>query len=79
LLVFASFNVYAHQPKLINHSPSKNNPYLVIDPEISKAYYSKLTGEPHYYQVNSDKELLFYTSILSPKTSDTYVALSIDV
>ena len=79
LLVFASFNVYAHQPKLINHSPSKNNPYLVIDPEISKAYYSKLTGEPHYYQVNSDKEFLFYTSILSPKTSDTYVALSIDV
>ena len=79
LFVFVNFNALAHQPKLINYSPSINNPHLVIDPEISKAYYSKLTGDPHYYKINSNKEFLFYTSILSPKISDTYIALSNDV
>ena len=79
LLFFISFNAFAHQPKLVNYSPSKDNPYEVINPEISKAYYGKLTGDPHYYRINSDKEFLFYTSILSPKKSDTHIAFSIDV
>ena len=79
LFVFINFNALAHQPKLINYSPLINNPHLVIDPEISKAYYSKLLGDPHYYQIDSSKEFLFYTSILSPKVSDTYIGLSIDV
>ena len=39
LLLFISFNVFAHQPKLVNYSPTKDNPYEVINPEISKAYY----------------------------------------
>ena len=79
LFFFISFNVFAHQPKLVNYSPSKDNPYEVIYPEISKAYYSKLTGEPHYYQIKSDKKFLFYTGILSPKVSDIYQWLSLDV
>ena len=79
LLVFVSQSLLAHQPKLINYSPSIDNPHEVIDPEISKAYYSKLTGEPHYYQIKSDKKFLFYTGILSPKVSDTYQWLSLDV
>ena len=79
LFVFINFNTLAHQPKLINYSPSINNPHLVIDPEISKAYYSELKGDSHYYKINSNNEFLFYTSILSPKISDTYMTLSIDV
>ena len=74
-----SSSLYAHQPKLINYSPSKQNPHEVVYPEISKAYYSKLTGEPHYYLIQSDKEFLFYAGILSPKISDNYQWLSIDV
>jgi len=79
LFLLINFNVFAHQPKLINYSPSKDNPHEVIDPEISKAYYSKLTGDPHYYQINSDIEFLFYASILTPKINETYISLSIDV
>ena len=56
LLLLISFNVFAHQPKLINYSPLKDNLHMVTSPEISKAYYSKLTGTPHYYQINSDKK-----------------------
>tara|TARA_Y100000590_G_scaffold144902_1_gene166584 strand:+ start:4844 stop:5530 length:687 start_codon:yes stop_codon:yes gene_type:complete len=77
--LFLNFGVLAHQPKLINYSPSKSDPHIVIEPEISKAYYGALTGKAHYYVIKSEKEFLFYTGILSPKTSEKYKWLSIDV
>ena len=79
IFIFFCFNSYAHQPKLIKYSPSENNPHKVIFPEISKAYYGKLDGEPHYYIIKSDKEFLFYTGILSPKRNENYTWLSIDI
>ena len=78
-LILVSVKALAHQPKLIKYSPTKENPHEVINPEISKAYYAKLKGEPHYYRIKSDKDFLFYTSILSPKVSDNYVWLSLEV
>ena len=71
--------IFAHQPKLINYSPSFDNPHKVIFPEISKAYYSKLEGAPHYYIIESKDDFLFYTSILSPKIEETYKWLSLEV
>ena len=78
LLLFSS-SVFAHQPKLINYSPSADQPHVIQDPEISKAFYSKLLGSPHYYIINSESEFLFYTSILSPKISDSYKWFSLEV
>ena len=78
-IIFFNFAVCAHQPKLINYASSQDNPHEVFDPEISKAYYAKLTGQAHYYQINSEEDFLFYVGILSPKVSDTYKWLSIDV
>ena len=77
--LFSNFGVLAHQPKLINYSPSESAPHIVIEPEISKAYYGALTGKAHYYVIKSEKEFLFYAGILSPKTSEKYKWLSIDV
>ena len=79
IIVFFSTNILAHQPKLITHSSSFDKPHEVIFPEISKAYYGQLTGEPDYFVIKSEKDFLFYTSILSPKTSDTYKWLSLEV
>ena len=79
VILFCSSNLLAHQPKLINYSPSIDNPHQVIDPEISKAYYGKLNGEPHYYIINSEEEFLFYTGILSPKVDDDHLWLSLSV
>lgn len=79
LLLIFSHSLLAHQPKLINYSPSLNNAHIVVEPEVSKAYYGKLSGEPHYYKIVSDKSFLFYAGILSPKTSDKYKWLSLDV
>jgi len=70
ILFLFSMPVHAHQPKLINYSPTIDSPHKVIFPEISKAYYSKLTGQPHYYVINSEDDFLFYTSILSPKINE---------
>ena len=65
ILFLFSMPVHAHQPKLINYSPTIDSPHKVFFPEISKAYYGKLTGNPHYYIVNSDKAFSFYAGILS--------------
>ena len=83
LLLFILFlfcmPLQAHQPKLINYSPTIDNPHAVIFPEISKAYYSKLTGQPHYYVINSEDDFLFYTSILSPKINEEPSRFSLEV
>ena len=46
LLLFILFlfclPLQAHQPKLINYSPTIDNPHAVIFPEISKAFGEKI-------------------------------------
>ena len=79
ILFLFSLPLHAHQPKLINYSPTIDNPHVVIFPEISKAYYSKLTGQPHYYVINSEDDFLFYTSILSPKINEEPSRFSLEV
>ncbi len=79
ILTLITFNSYAHQPKLINYAPSINNPHEIIYPEISKAYYGKLKGEPHYYKIESEIEFSFYAGISTPKVNDNYTWISIEV
>ena len=79
ILIFWSTEIYSHQPKLIKYSPSSESPHEVIFPEISKAYYGKLDGQPHYYIINSKEEFLFYTGILTPKVDEIYQWVSIEV
>ncbi len=79
ILILLSMPLYAHQPKLVNESPTIDNPYKVIFPEISKAYYSQLKGQPHFYIIESESDFLFYTSILSPKVGEDYTWFSIEV
>ena len=79
ILFLFSLPLHAHRPKLINYSPTIDNPHVVIFPEISKAYYSKLTGQPHYYVINSEDDFLFYTSILSPKINEEPSRFSLEV
>ena len=82
LIIFLSINIttlYAHQPKLIKYLPSSNEPHNVIDPEISKAYYGKLSGEPHYYKIESDTEFSFYVGITIPKIDDKIKWISLEV
>ena len=79
IFIFISSQTLAHQPKLIKYSPSINNPHQVNLPEISKAYYGKLEGEPHYYKIESESKFSFYAGISTPKVSDNYKWFSIEV
>ena len=78
-LLFYSTYINAHQTKLIYNTHSKENPFIVNDPEISKAFYGKLSGAPHFFKIESNKEFLFYAGILSPKTNNNYNWLSLEV
>ncbi len=79
IFIFFSSKISAHQPKLIKYSPTINNPHEIIFPEISKAYYGKLNGNPHYYKIESEKEFSFYAGITIPKVNEEYNWISIEV
>ena len=69
LIVFIIiFKSHAHQPVLNNENPiSINSPYLIEKPEVSKAIYGTLQGEPHIYKISSNKNFKFYAGITVPK------------
>lgn len=67
LLFFISGIAFAHQPRIeIGVNNSERNPINIEDPEISKAYYGKLKGQPDYYRIVSDKPFSLYVNILAP-------------
>jgi hypothetical protein len=52
---------FAHQPRIPDGTVIN-----VIDPEVSKAYYTQLSGEPHVYRIVSDKSFALYVNVLVP-------------
>jgi len=57
--------VLAHQPRIM-----ESNDVIVPDPEISKAYYAKLNGEPQFYSIKSEVPFDLYVNILVPDIKD---------
>ncbi len=69
-LVFKPYMSFAHQPVLNDFESTRANPYVIEEPEVSKAIFSSLNGEAHYYQISSPVEFKFYAGITSPKIED---------
>jgi len=72
-IILLSFltQAYAHKPVLNGESKyPADAPYEIEDPEISKAIYSTLTGDPHYYRIQSDIDFDFYAGILAAKVGE---------
>lgn len=67
---------FAHQPYLIQNTPDVIN---VPDPEISKAYYSELKGQPQYYQIISPVDFALYVNILIPAVPETTRDMLVEV
>ena len=61
ILVYWPFMVLAHQPRIV-----ENEKINVINPEISKAYYGKLSGTPHTYIINTSVPIDLYVNVLVP-------------
>ena len=69
-LLFCS-QIHAHKPVLNdNSSYPPDAPYEIEDPEISKAIYSTLSGDPHFYRIQSEEDFDFYSGILAAKIGD---------
>ena len=70
LLAFLT-QAYAHKP-VLNESSTypAEAPYEIEEPEISKAIYSTLTGDPHYYRIQSAIDFDFYAGILAAKIGE---------
>ena len=66
-MMLASWPVDAHQPVLNSESRTAKSPYIIEEPEISKAIFSELMGEPHYYRIDSNSRFKFYAGITVPK------------
>jgi len=68
IFLLIGINSYAHQPILNqqNHI-TFDDPYLIEEPEVSKAIYSTLKGKPHIFKISSSKDFKFYAGITVPK------------
>ncbi len=51
----------AHQPRITEERLT-----IVTDPEVSKAYYGKLTGEPDVYTIEAKQAFNLYVGVLVP-------------
>ncbi len=56
----------AHQPRLT--VPSKT-PIKIEEPEVSKAYYGHLIGQPQEFEISTSDSFDFYVQILVPDVS----------
>ena len=64
----------AHQPRLVE---SRNT--VVTDPEISKAYYGKLTGVPDTYTITSPNPFKLYVNVLVPDIENPQKDVSVTI
>lgn len=61
--ILAPVFAVAHQPQIVEGE----RPATVIEePEVSKAYYGELTGEPHVFTIDAHEPFDFYMNVLVP-------------
>ena len=66
-LVIGFKSAEAHQPVLNSEKSNSVEPYIIEEPEVSKAIFAELKGEPHYYRIDSETKFKFYAGITTPK------------
>ena len=69
LLVCLSSSLEAHAP-VINDGQAPMTleyPFDIEEPEHSKAIFSELKSEPHYYKIVSQEKFRFYAGLTAPK------------
>lgn len=63
LLIVGPSLASAHQPQIV---VGERPITLIVEPEISKAYYGQLSGEPHVFTVDAREPFDFYLNVLVP-------------
>ena len=57
----------AHTPVLDFSEKAQDSPFIIEEPEHSKAIFSELEGAPHFYKISSEEPFDFYVGITAPK------------
>ncbi len=71
LLLFLTTPAMAHQPVAgSGASYTLEAPFEVKDPEVSKAIFAKLEGQPHFYRIVSTAPFRFYAGVTVPKIGE---------
>lgn len=52
---------------------------VIQEPEISKAYYGILQGQPEYYQIQAESDFEFFINILVPDLPDSRSDFKVEV
>lgn len=63
VFVLLSTFVIAHQPRYVGDAKGT---IIVNEPSVSKAYYGRLSGEPHYYKIEVMEKSPMYLNVLIP-------------
>jgi hypothetical protein len=66
--------VFAHQPRIV-----ESNQIIVNAPDISKAYYGTLTGQPDIYTISATEPFELYVGILMPYEEDSRKDVSAEI
>ena len=74
LLALGAGSAFAHQPVLVDSEATE-----VLEPEISKAYFGKLVGEPHTYRIASAVEFDLYVGILVPEDGSPKKDVAVEI
>ena len=61
ILIGWPLGVFAHQPRIVD-----TEKIIVTKPEVSKAYYAKLSGKPHTYIISVNSAIDLYVNVLVP-------------
>ena len=66
--------VFAHQPRIVD-----TEKIHVTKPEVSKAYYAKLSGKPHTYFISVNSTIDLYVNVLFPYNEGPKKNITVDV
>lgn len=71
----------AHAPVIDDRSVPMTvaAPYEIAEPEHSKAIFSELSGEAHYYRISSPTEFRFYAGLTAPKLDGCALKQTFDI
>lgn len=62
--------VFGHRPYIDLPLGAKESPVLVRDPQISRAYYRQLDGEPEQFEIVSETPFFLHVNILEPYSAE---------
>lgn len=73
-ILFTAIATFAHQPRIVD-----SNETVVLNPDVSKAYYGSLSGKYHTYTINAQEAFALYVGILMPFSEDSKKDVSVEI